>query len=258
MAGRPKGNKKDKPKKTKCPNIDIKASFPQDPKREQTYAQICAKGLELKSYKVDPEELKAKYGKPKEPVKPQWPYTGHPQEDKEMAKWSKEKCIEEVQALMNEMGLDCLPSAKDIETRNSSLKVMIMKYCGGLGNLANMLNVKTWHEHKIEEERAMKASEVKEKVQVHKEITYEAKEKLSEAKEKLAEIEQRRKTFTEQIQERKALQNSQPLPEDPHSNMRHHYDRFRDRIQQLKKDLEEAETHLEGFVFAAEVMGVDL
>lgn len=244
MAGR---KATDKPKKEGRLKVDIEPTYPQDPQREAAYHEICARGLELKSYRVDPEELKAKYGKPKEPIKPQWPYTGHPQEDDEMAKWSKESVIEEVQALMNELGIECLPSSKVIEARNSSLKVMIQRFCGGMKGLADMLNVKTWQEYKLEEERAVKIShETEEKVRVE------------------TNTEQERKSFTELVRAQKEA-SSQPLPETPqpepappHENLRYHYDRFTDRIQKLKQELEEAEHHLDGFVFAAEIMGIEL
>jgi len=226
MAGK---RKTYKPKKEGRLKVDIVPTYPQNPQREAAYHEICARGLELKSYKVDPEELKAKYGKPKEPIKPQWPYTGHPQEDDEMAKWSKESVIEEVQALMNELGIECLPSSKVIEARNASLKVMIQRFCGGMKGLAEMLNVKTWQEYRLEEERAVKAShETEEKVQNH----------------------------IETVSIPYLMPGAEPLkiPE----NMRYHYDRFTDRIQKLKQELEEAEHHLDGFIFAAEIMGVEL
>lgn len=255
MAGK---RKTYKPKKSERIKVDIEPTYPQDLKREAAYAQICAKGLEVKSYKVDPEELKAKYGKPKEPAKPQWPYTGHPQEDNEMAKWSKESVVEEVQALMNELGIECLPSSKAIEARNSSLKVMIQRFCGGMKGLADMLNVKTWQEYKLEEERAVKVShEIEEKV-------HETEEKVQNHIETVSIPYIMPGAEPLKIPE-SVLKNCQPLPETPqpepvppHENMRYHYDRFTDRIRKLKQELEEAEHHLDGFVFAAEIMGVEL
>ena len=253
------------PNKKKQVNLDIKASFPVDPEREAAYAQICAKGLELKSYKVDPEELKNKYGKPKEPIKPQWPYTGHPQEAEDVENlWSKERVIEEVQALMDELGIECLPSAQMLDERNRNLKFQVWKYHKGLKNLAEAMNIKTWHQAKqsgkgIEEadvvehcEVEEKVHETEEKVQDHTVIS-EMMEIVEEAKPTVHE----QKTLTERIRERKARE-AQPLPEDPHNNMRFHYDRFKDRICELKKELEEAEHHLDGFIFAAEVMGIEL
>jgi len=275
VAGRNAGKATDKPakhKREKLTNANIKPTFPQNPQREADYAQICAKGLELKSYMMDPQELKAKYGTPKEPMKQQWPYTGHPQEVEDVEKiWSKEKCIEEVQAIMDEIGIECLPSAQMLDERSRNLKFQIQKYCKGMKNLADMMNVKTWQANKFDhddfkEAKAVEVREVEEKVH-----ELEEKVQLDEAHADLNDhlnvpvcpVKPETKTFTEQLQAQKDAISIpkhilEPVPEDPHNNMRYHYDRFRDKIESMKKDLEEAEHNLAGFVFAAEVMGVEL
>lgn len=244
MAGRPKY---DAPlhKKSKRIKVDIDPTYPHDPQREAHYHEICARGLELKSYKVDPDELKAKYGKPKPPSGLQWPYTGYPKEDEEVSKWSKERVIEEVQAIMDEHGIECLPSTKMIKERTQTLNVMIQKHCGGVGRLAEMMNVKTWQQAKIEEERAVKEShEVEEKVQKSEEMLRETAEKVQELKEK-AQIEAK-------------IERSIPEPVRPGENMRRHHENLLLRIISLKRDLELAEHHLDGFKFAAKIMGIEL